>query len=230
VPTAADVGHAVAALVVVTLGTGTATAFSTATDPVKPAGLVNTAPPTVAGTLRVGQKLTATAGAWTGGQPIAYHYQWYRCDANGAHCLSIHGATAATYTVVAKDAGQTVGLTVTASNATDKKPAYASLAGPIGAASATLASNARPELSGTAVVGQTLTASTGTWTTTPAEPTFQWLRCNLNGRICAPIAGATSASYAVTSADSAHTLVALVTATAGGQSAKTLSLASAAVS
>jgi predicted actin-binding protein len=229
VPTAADVGHALASLVVVTIGNGTATAFSTATDPVKPAGLVNTAPPMVAGTLRIGQKLSAAPGIWTGAQPIAYHYQWYRCDANGAHCLSIHGATAATYTLVARDAGQTIGLTVTASNATDKKPAYASLAGPIAAAAATLVSTARPGLSGTAAVGQVLTATAGTWSATPAASTFQWLRCNQNGRVCVPIDGATSASYTVTPTDSGHALVALVTATAGGQSTKTLSLAGAPV-
>ena len=232
VPTAADVGHAIASLVVVTIGseTSTATVFSTATDAVKPSGLVNTAPPAVTGTLRVGQKLSATAGTWTGAQPIAYHYQWYRCDASGAHCLSVHGATGATYTLVAKDTGQTVGLTVTASDATEKKPAYASLAGPIAAASASLVSTARPQLTGTAPVGQTLTADAGSWSTTPSATAFQWLRCNQNGRICTPVAGATSASFAITAADSGHTLVAQVTATAGGESAKTLSLASAPVS
>jgi hypothetical protein len=44
---------------------------------------------------------------------------------------------------------------------------------------------------------------------------YAWSRCNPNGRVCAPIAGATSSTYKVTAADSGHALVAIVTATAG---------------
>jgi hypothetical protein len=37
---------------------------------------------------------------------VTYAYQWYRCDATGAHCSSIHGATRSSYTEVAKDVGK----------------------------------------------------------------------------------------------------------------------------
>jgi hypothetical protein len=43
--------------------------------------------------------------------------------------------------------------------------------------------------------------------------TYQWERCNANGRLCTPIAGATAATYAVTAGDSTHTLLVAVTAT-----------------
>jgi hypothetical protein len=229
VPTAADVGHALAALVVATIGTSTVTAFSTATDPVKAAGLVNSAPPAVGGLLRVGQKLTGTTGTWTGVAPITFHFQWYRCDANGAHCLSVHGATKATYTLVAKDVGHTLGLTVTATDSSESKAAYASLAGPIAAKTSTFFSSLRPAIAGTATVGRPLTVSPGTWSTTVTSTTFQWERCNANGRICTAIAGATTASYTPVAADAGHALLVVVSAKAGALSGSTLSLATAPV-
>jgi hypothetical protein len=162
-------------------------------------------------------------------QPIAFHFQWYRCDANGAHCKSVHGATKATYTLVTKDAVHTIGLTVTASDTSGKKPAYASLAGPVAAKTATLASSLRPTITGTAVVGKALTASAGLWTTTPASTSFQWERCNANGRICAAIAGATAAAYTPVVADAGHVLTAVVSAKAGTASAATFSVGTAPV-
>jgi hypothetical protein len=66
-------------------------------NPVEPA---NTAAPTVSGTARVGEKLTAANGSWSGGAPVAYRYQWQRCTDT---CKNIPGATASTYTLAAAD-------------------------------------------------------------------------------------------------------------------------------
>jgi hypothetical protein len=110
---------------------------------------------------------------------------------------------------------------VTATDATAaKQPAYASLVGPIAASTASLASTAQPKVT---VQGTTLTADAGAWTATPAPTAYQWERCNANGRICAAIAAATSASYTATSADSGHELVAVVTVHAGSATASALS-------
>jgi hypothetical protein len=72
-----------------------------------------------------------------------------------------------------------------------------------------------------------LTVSEGTWS--PAATidtyTYAWQLCNANGRLCAPIPGATSASYAVTAADSGHVLIAVVTAAAGSASQAALAAA-----
>ncbi len=222
VPVAADVGHAVVALVTATAAGKTQAAFSVASDGVvAPPALAATTPPAVTGTLKIGQQLSGTTGQWTGTAPIAYAFQWYRCDAAGAHCSSVHGATKSTYRLVKADAGETIGFTVTATDATSaKQPAYASLVGPVAASSATLVSTSQPKV---AVQGQALTADAGAWTATPTSVTYQWERCNANGRICAPIAGATSASYTPTSADSGHELVALVAAHAGSSTASALS-------
>jgi len=77
----------------------------------------NTAVPTVSGTPRVGQTLTATTGTFSGDQPITYTYQWQRCDQNGANCSNIVGATGQTYRLVSADQGRTLRVVVTATNA-----------------------------------------------------------------------------------------------------------------
>ena len=94
-------------------------------------GPVDKALPTVAGTSQQGKQLTGSTGSWSGSGAIGYGYQWYRCDAAGAHCKSVHGATKPTYTLVAKDAGQTLGFAVHATDATGTATAYASLVGPV---------------------------------------------------------------------------------------------------
>jgi len=74
--------------------------------------------------------------------------------------------------------------------------------------------SAAPTISGTPQVGQTLTASTGTWNSS-TTPTFayQWERCDTAGNNCAAIAGATRQTYTVQSADANSTLRVVVTAT-----------------
>jgi hypothetical protein len=170
-------------------------------------------------------QLKGAAGTWSGTGAIKYAYQWYRCDAAGAHCKSIHGATKETYTQVAKDVGNTIGLTVRATDSNGTTSAYASLVGPVAAATSAFYSTAQPAISGTPTPGQALQVSPGTWSQPPSAYVYQWQRCNPNGRLCAPIAGATAPSYTVTAADSGHTLLALVQATAGGATTPTLSAA-----
>jgi hypothetical protein len=82
---------------------------------------------------------------------------------------------------------------------------------------------AAPTISGTPEVGQTLTATTGTFTsdTTPTY-TYQWQGCDAQGNNCTSITGATSQTYVVASADVGKTLRVVVTATnASGSSSAT---------
>jgi large repetitive protein len=229
VPVAEDVGHALVALVTATIGGTAHAALSVATDAIQPPpALAPAAPLVVTGAAKVGARLTGAAGTWTGTAPISFRYQWYRCDAVGAHCASVHGATATTYRLTAKDAGKTVGLTITATDgAGTKQPAYASLVGPVAAASAPLASTAQPRIGGSPAQGQTLTVAAGSWSSTPSSTTYAWARCNANGRVCTLIAGSTAASYTVTAADVGHALVAVVTAHLGSATATAFSTASA---
>ena len=78
---------------------------------------VNTAVPTISGTAKDGQTLTSTTGTWTGTTPLTYGRQWRRCDAAGANCVDISGATATTYVVAPADVGKTLRVVLTATNA-----------------------------------------------------------------------------------------------------------------
>jgi hypothetical protein len=80
------------------------------------AGPPNTALPTITGTPTVGSTLTAAPGTWTG-TSVTFAYQWRRCDAQGANCASITGATQTTYTVASGDAGSTLRVNVTGTDA-----------------------------------------------------------------------------------------------------------------
>lgn len=81
--------------------------------------------------------------------------------------------------------------------------------------------------SGEAVVGQTLTVGTGSWSNSPSGYSYQWDDCATTAgqppttASCSAITGATSASYAVQSSDSGHSLVPIVTATNGNGAAST---------
>jgi hypothetical protein len=221
-----DAGHALVAVVRVTLGDASQDAWSRATPAVAgAAGPVVSPGPAVAGVAQVGRQLTGNAGIWAGTGRITYGYQWYRCDPSGAHCLSIRGATKPTYTQVVKDAGQTLGLAVHATDSTGSVTAYASLIGPVVEAAKTLVPIAQPTVSGTPKPGDTIQASSGNWSRPPAAVSFQWERCNANGRLCTVVIGATNADYAVTDADVGHTLVAVVIAQVGGIAQQSLSLA-----
>ncbi len=72
--------------------------------------------PAVTGEALNGRTLTATRGRWSGG-PTQYAYQWSRCDAAGANCVDIAGATVATYLIAPGDVGSTVRVRVRGSNA-----------------------------------------------------------------------------------------------------------------
>jgi NedA-like, galactose-binding domain/Calcineurin-like phosphoesterase len=77
----------------------------------------NTAPPAVSGYAGQGQTLSTTNGSWSG-SPTGYAYQWRRCDAAGASCADIAGATSATYKLAVADVGARPVAAVTASNPT----------------------------------------------------------------------------------------------------------------
>ena len=77
---------------------------------------VNSAAPTVTGTAKDGQTLTAATGTWTGVTPITYGYQWNLCNTSGGSCSVITSATSSTLALGPGDVGSTLEVGVTASN------------------------------------------------------------------------------------------------------------------
>jgi hypothetical protein len=176
----------------------------------------NTTAPTITGTAKEGSTLTASQGAWSN-TPTSYTYQWRRCASDGTACGDITGATHSTYTLVSGDVGHTVRVAVTAANADGSATADSAPSDVVDSKSGPT-NTVKPTVSGSAVVGDTLSVSNGTWTPTPSSFSRQWQRCASDGTACLNISGATGQTYGVRSADVGHRLRALVTAhTATGQ-------------
>jgi len=113
-----DVGFTLRVRVTAINGDGQDDAVSNATDVVAAqGGPANTQPPAISGTTTVGSTLTASPGTWTG-TSITFTYQWQRCDTSGANCAPITGATSNTYVLANEDAGHTLRVAVTGTDAT----------------------------------------------------------------------------------------------------------------
>jgi hypothetical protein len=225
--TPADTGSTVLVVVTAINSTGSAQASSAASAPVS-AAPTNTQLPTISGTATQGQELSTSTGSWTGYPAPSFAYQWERCNTSGQGCAPITGATAATYTLSAADTGSTVLVVVTASNSAGSAQASSAASAPVTAVAASPANTSPPTISGTATQGQELSTSTGSWTGYPAPSfAYQWERCNTSGQGCAPITGATAATYTLSAADTGSTVLAVVTAINSAGSAQASSAASA---
>ena len=76
-------------------------------------------------------------------------------------------------------------------------------------------STASPAISGAALAGSALTASTGAWSGSPTSYAYKWQRCDNGGAGCQPIAGAASQEYLLVGDDVGRTVRVSVTATNG---------------
>jgi len=215
----ADVGSTLRVIVTGTNGSGNASGTSTQTAVIASAPL-NTVIPTITGTTTVGQTLTADAGTWTGTPTPTFTYQWRRCDAAGNSCADIVSATTSTYVLAVADIGATLRVAVTGTNSVGNATAVSTQTAIVATAPAAPANTTLPTISGTAQVGQSLTASPGTWTGFPAPTfTYQWRSCDSAGNNCADIAGATASTYTLVSGDATHTIRVVVTGTNGSGNA-----------
>ena len=180
----------------------------------------NESKPTISGTRRVGERLTANPGTWSGTLPITYTYQWVRCNAQMANCTN--RASSRSITLNDADRGRRMLVVVTARNSDGSGQASVNT-GTIGGRASGPQNTSIPTISGTLREGETLTASPGVWAgTEPISYTYQWQRCDANGGNCGSIAGATNRTYVVTAADVSRSVRVIVTArNAGGARAAT---------
>ena len=213
---AADVGATIEVQVtaVNTGGTAIATSLPTATVTPPPPGPIGA--PSITGTLRQGSLLTEVHGSWTN-SPTSFAYQWMLCDAAGANCAPIAGATAQTYTPTATDVGATLVVRETATNAGGSGTAVSALTGTVMSPANVIpvpTISSPPGLSGTAQQGQTLRESHGVWNFNPGSYEYQWVRCQ--GAGCTNIPGANDQTYTLTASDAGQTIAVFETAINGG--------------
>lgn len=167
---------------------------------------VSTPGPAITGNPVVGSVLTSSTGTFLG-SGVTYTYQWDDCDTNGANCHEVsQDGAASTYVATASDVGQTLVAIVTATNSAGSVQEQ-SAASPV-IESPVVASTPAPVISGQTVVGQTLSATQGTFTGgTVNSYAYQWYRGAGNGT---PIG--TDATYTTTSADIGQVIHVIVTA------------------
>jgi hypothetical protein len=114
-----EIDSTVRLAVTATNSAGSTTATSAPTATILAILPKNTAVPTVAGVLQVGQTIEALTGKWSGSEPITYSYQWQTCGLGlkESECTNLAGAV---QKVLKLELAQVLGLTmrvlVTATN------------------------------------------------------------------------------------------------------------------
>ena len=181
----------------------------------------------------MGDTLTASHGTWTN-SPGSYTYRWLVKDPAGGPWTAATGASGTTtsYTIPAEYAGKDLKVRVIAHNgSTWSEPAYSALV-TVPAPPANAGDDGLPAITGALQVGQTLTASPGTWSFLPpgyTEYAYQW-QVSDDGDgpwVAATGDGAATSSYVVAAADDAKYLRVKVTATNDDGSTDAFSVATA---
>ena len=168
-----------------------------------------TGAPAISGTAQVGQTLTADTSGITdsdGLTNVSYSYQWVAND--GTNDTDISGATGSTYTLVDADEGNTVKVKVSFTDDAGHGETLTSAAtAAVDAASNSPATGA-PSISGTAQVGETLTADTSGIADADGlsnvSYSYQWIRND--GSSDSDITSATGSSYTLAADDEGKTI------------------------
>ena len=156
--------------------------------------------PTISGTAQVGETLTAETSAIEdadGLSNVAYNYQWLAAD------TEIAGATSSNYTLAEADEGKTIRVKVSFTDDAENQESLTSEATEAVQPKANSPSTGQPTISGTAQVGETLTADTSGISDaeglTNAAFDYQWV--SDDGTSDNAVEGATGTTYSVQTGD-----------------------------
>lgn len=173
---------------------------SAGTSAVAAANFISQPTPGISGTAQLDQTLTANVGAWDAGTSLAY--QWL------ADGTAISGATSTTFRLTSVQVGKVITFRVTGTKA-GYITAVKTSVGTAAVIAGSFSLQPTPVLSGTAMVGKQIVATAGTWDS-GTSLAYQWMRGT------SVIAGATSSTYNLVSADLGATITVQVTATKTG--------------
>jgi hypothetical protein len=188
---------------------------------VLPLQVTQTSAPKVLGVPWVGYTMTAAMGSYSG--TVANTFPtWQACDAafavnvdGGSHCSTL--ANTWQYTPNALQKGYYLRIKVEVDvNGWYQAPATlvtysATTTAKVTTPSAVVKNTKAPTVSGTPLVGKTLTINVGTWTGSPTYK-YAWYRCNSAGSACVRIPKATAKTYKLVGADTARRIRGFVTA------------------
>src|ERR1019366_3459580 len=118
----------------------------------------------------------------------------------------LNNATGQTYTLTANDVGSTIEGQETATNTGGPSTPASSTPTALVAAPPVPVNTALPTITGSAVQGQTLTETPGSWSNSPTGVSDQWQDCDSTGTICTPIKGASGPTYTLTANDVGSTI------------------------
>ena len=176
-----------------------------------------TGAPSITGTAQVGETLTVdTTGIADadGLDNAAFTYQWLADDGN------IQGAANSTYTLTDSDEGKTIKVKVSFTDDAGNEETLTSAATAAASARPNSPATGLPTISGTAQVGQTLTADTSPIGDedglTNVSYLYQWIAGGSS------IGGATGSSYLLTSSEQGQTIQVRVTFTDDADNQETL--------
>ena len=179
--------------------------------------------PTISGTVEVGETIMADTSGISDADGLTgamFSYQWVSND--GSTDNDIQDATASTYTLVAADEGKTIKVRVSFTDDANNEGTLTSAATVAVAAASPSNSPATgaPTISGTAQVGETLTADTTGISDADgldnADFDYQWLAGD------AAIAGAASSTYTLVAADEGRAIRVRVSFTDDGGHSESL--------
>ena len=184
--------------------------------------------PTISGTVQVGETLTANTSSIVdtdGLDNATFSYQWV--SNNGTTDTDIAGATDSTYTLVGADEGETIRVTVSFTDDAGNPESLTSAATDTVAAKPSSPATGAPTISGTAQVGETLTADTSGVSDADglsgATFSYQWI--SNDGTSDAAIQGATASTYTLADSDKGKAVKVRVSFTDDAGSENTLTSA-----
>ena len=160
-----------------------------------------TGDPNINGTAQVGETLTADTSGIADDEGLdnaSFSYQWLADDSN------ISGATGETYTLADADVGKAVSVTVSFTDGGGNEESLTSAATGAVEAKSNSPATGQPAISGTALVGETLTADTSGIADEDGldsvSYSYQWLAEDVE------ISGATDSTYTLASNDVGRTI------------------------